>query len=432
MPPDADKQLEAGSKAVPALRYAYGLIGIAGAATTILGGFKSPQLAVAAIIMTLIGMVLVRLFSRLTDDTKKADPAARVMVWASVSVFVLCVALLATLGVWRKPTYLADILGLPALVHPPSDFENQIIIAIFSTLQIDPSTVDPKIHDDDRAAVNFIETYARQFCAATSDSQLRVEVHCGTGSVSLAVQAPPLPAELPAPSTIVLNRAPLPIGDACAGTALAKLGTPPPKIFGLDVTHLSGSIDWAKVVASGYYFVFVKATQGLSFVDPSFKQNWDAAGQFGLIRGAYHFLGTAGGDQEASFFLSTLKGITLGPCDVGAALDLEQDMTSTNASTARIDQALSWLIAVKAALGKAPILYAGISYLAQLGDPASFAAYPLWIASYSPTPRLPPSRSSYAFWQFTDGHFGPQMGPLTGVDTEIFNGTPAELFALAR
>jgi lysozyme len=430
--PNGDKELEAGQRAVPALKYAYGLIGVAGAATTIIGSFTSTQIAVVAVVLTLVGMILVWLFSQLTQDTKKADPAARVMVWASVGAFVLCVLLLVSLATWRQPTYLADILGLPQRVNPPSDAKKQLIVAIFATLSIDPTTVDPKVNDDDRAATTFIETYALKFCAATTDTNFRTQMNCGSGSSSLTAQATSAPANLSPPSTIVLNKTTVSSGNPCATTALAKASATPTKIFGLDVSHIDGNVDWTKIVSSGYYFVFIKATQGLSFVDPNFVKNWSAAGQAGLIRGAYHFLGTANGTDEASFFLAALKQVQLGPCDVGAALDLEPNVVGNQPPPqTRVSQAVSWLGAVQAALGKPPILYGG-SYLKQLGDLTSLAAYPLWIASYSSSPRLPPSRSSYAFWQFSSDNIGPNMGQLPKISTSLFNGTPAELFALAR
>ena len=43
---------------------------------------------------------------------------------------------------------------------------------------------------------------------------------------------------------------------------------------GLDVSAYEGDIDWAKVVAAGKSFAFVKATEGVTYVDPTFAKNW--------------------------------------------------------------------------------------------------------------------------------------------------------------
>jgi outer membrane protein OmpA-like peptidoglycan-associated protein len=93
------------------------------------------------------------------------------------------------------------------------------------------------------------------------------------------------------------------------------------------------------------------------------------------------------------------------------------------------------LEAVKGALGKPPIVYAGRRDLESLGDEPSFAEYPLWIASYSPVPILPKGYSRYSFWQFNNGTQGQPKDfafkkPDTNVDLNAFNGTVEELFAM--
>lgn len=420
--------MSAGRKAVPALKYAYGLAGVAAAAVAIAGRFASPELAIAGIVLCLAGMLLVWLFARLVEPGKeKTDPAARFIVWATAGVFVICLCLIVSLGVSRNPEYLADMLGLPARVQPPSPDDDELIQYIFAKIQIDFKTVNPKIHDDQRVARNFIDEHLRELCNSAGDREIRQKAHCGTGARSVAAQSLPAPSVLPA-STIKLQNVP----SACGATALAKSISRPAKIFGLDISHFTTNINWNNLTQNGYYFVFIKATQGTTIVDPKFKENWEAAGRAGFIRGAYHFFTASDGEKEASFFLNALKEVVLGPCDLGAALDLEPNqIASAMPPGPVVTEAQKWLEIVKKSVGKPPILYSVSSYLLQLGDPPSLAGYPLWIASYTATPKLPGSRSSYAFWQFTSGNVGPLASPMA-VPTELFNGTPEELYALAR
>ncbi|WP_235933925.1 GH25 family lysozyme [Paramicrobacterium chengjingii] len=52
----------------------------------------------------------------------------------------------------------------------------------------------------------------------------------------------------------------------------------------------------------------IKATEGKGFVDPRFAQNWDAAADSGLRRGAYHFFTLCASDSEqADNFLATAR-----------------------------------------------------------------------------------------------------------------------------
>ena len=60
-------------------------------------------------------------------------------------------------------------------------------------------------------------------------------------------------------------------------------------LFGVDVSHYQGTIDWSKVAASNVTFAMAKATEGLSYVDPMFSTNYKAMKQNGLFRSAYHF-----------------------------------------------------------------------------------------------------------------------------------------------
>ena len=58
---------------------------------------------------------------------------------------------------------------------------------------------------------------------------------------------------------------------------------------GIDVSYWNAGIDWPKVRATGQRFVFAKASEGGSYVDPTFDDNWRGAKNVGLLRGAYHF-----------------------------------------------------------------------------------------------------------------------------------------------
>ena len=78
-------------------------------------------------------------------------------------------------------------------------------------------------------------------------------------------------------------------------------------VEGIDVSHHQGEIDWTKVKNDGIVFAFMKATQGLRFVDPRFKLNWAATEKAGIIRGAYHFLeADQDGAAQAKHFMKTV------------------------------------------------------------------------------------------------------------------------------
>src|SRR5205807_9805596 len=62
------------------------------------------------------------------------------------------------------------------------------------------------------------------------------------------------------------------------------------EVWGVDVSHHQHRIDWRKLTADKRIgFAYVKATEGVSFVDGRFRENWSAARRAGLRVGAYHF-----------------------------------------------------------------------------------------------------------------------------------------------
>lgn len=74
-------------------------------------------------------------------------------------------------------------------------------------------------------------------------------------------------------------------------------------IEGIDVSHWQGSINWG-AVPDKYKWAAIKCSEGSSFKDSKFIQNYDGARASGKRVGAYHFFraNVNTGLQEANFF----------------------------------------------------------------------------------------------------------------------------------
>ncbi|MFZ5888782.1 MAG: GH25 family lysozyme [Chloroflexota bacterium] len=208
---------------------------------------------------------------------------------------------------------------------------------------------------------------------------------------------------------------------------------------GIDVSYWNAGIDWPKVRATGQRFVFAKATEGVSYADPTFPANWSGAKAAGLLRGAYHFFrANVDGKKQAKKFIDYVKS-TKDNGELPPVLDLETHDGQTNARI--ISRAKDWLDEVEAAFGKKPIIYSAQYFLqdhfseAGGGPPAWAKDYPLWLAQYPNTytegqqPYLPRGWFKWTFWQYS------QKGRLNGindkVDLNVFNGTLEELYKFA-
>ena len=210
------------------------------------------------------------------------------------------------------------------------------------------------------------------------------------------------------------------------------------RVKGLDVSYWNERVDWRKVYDAGYRFVYVKATEGQAYQDPTFAANWRDAKQAGLLRGAYHFYHPAmDAETQAALFIRQVQATK----DIGElppALDLE--VTDQKPNSILLAGVKIWVERIREALGKAPILYSSYYFLKDhvslYGKPPSWASeFSVWIADYvSPCdlpaqPHLPPGWTRWAFWQYTKS--GAIPGIRGKVDINCFNGNLEALHRFA-
>lgn len=198
------------------------------------------------------------------------------------------------------------------------------------------------------------------------------------------------------------------------------------KVFGIDVSHYQGRIDWDSLQSAEFplHFVFLRASAGKDGIDSQFNRNWDEAGRHNFMRGAYHYYRPNENSlKQADNFI---KNVKLGKGDLPPVLDIEtipskQSMDSLKSGLKR------WLDKVEGHYGMKPIIYSGESFYTDFLR-EEFAGYQLWIANYSFFEDE--IRPEWLFWQFTDK--GTVKGIDGNVDVDIFNGTLPQLNALCK
>jgi len=205
--------------------------------------------------------------------------------------------------------------------------------------------------------------------------------------------------------------------------------TPTPsgdRVRGIDTSHWEPGVNWVEV-AKECPFSITKATEGLTGVDSLFSKYWAGMKAAGIIRGAYHFFHPdVDAVAQAKHFLAVVGKFDAG--DLPAILDFEAHGGLSGG--AQVNAALKWLSYVEAATGKVPMIYASPSFIIEMGSPAAFAKYPLWIANYGVSkPHIPKPWLTWTIWQDTDK--GRLAGVPQGVDMNWFNGSAAELKAFA-
>ncbi len=205
------------------------------------------------------------------------------------------------------------------------------------------------------------------------------------------------------------------------------------QLFGVDVSAYQGNIDWHAVKNSGTAFVFIKATEGATFIDKAYLSNITGARAANIPCGAYNFFRpqTSVGEQIGNF-VKTVGQLKVG--DLPPVLDLEVSASwNTIPQAMRLELVVRWLEGVKTQLGVEPIVYLSSSFAGDvLASSNELANYPLWVAHYTtaPRPNVPLPWHVWTFWQHSDKG---TVGGIKGfVDINWFNGSLAQLELLRK
>ncbi len=194
------------------------------------------------------------------------------------------------------------------------------------------------------------------------------------------------------------------------------------EVRGVDVSHHQGAIDWAALVADDISFAYIKSTEGGDWTDTRFVENWAAAGDTGVLRGAYHFftLCTPGAVQ-AAHMIATVPDE---PGMLPPAVDLEFAGNCADRPTpdAFLTELQVFLDAVAAHYRMQPVIYTEAEfYNAYLAAEPPEATW--WILSAV----WQPWGQEWSFWQYFPGR---RAGVDGEVDRNVFVGDESELRAL--
>lgn len=144
----------------------------------------------------------------------------------------------------------------------------------------------------------------------------------------------------------------------------------------------------------GLSFVFVKATEGRSYVNPRLAAQTKRARDAGLVVGFYHFLWPGNLTAQAEYFLSKSPEK---PGDV-LAVDWENNSEGTHASNAEKDRFIKKLKELRP--DNRVVLYCNRHFWLNV-DTTSYAGDALWIADYV-TAGKPRIKARWRFHQYTD------------------------------
>ena len=194
-------------------------------------------------------------------------------------------------------------------------------------------------------------------------------------------------------------------------------------VWGIDVSHHQGEIDWPAVKQSGLAFAFIKATEGATHADTRFVENWKGAGEAGLARGAYHFFTFCmDGEAQAENFLRVAPR----DAELPPAVDVEfsgncKGWESAEAIRAELEV---FLARVEAGLGRKATVYFTREAARKILE-GRIHGHPRWPRSIFGEPD-----DAWTFWQYADNA---RLAGIRGaVDLDLFRGSRADFDVVVR
>lgn len=182
--------------------------------------------------------------------------------------------------------------------------------------------------------------------------------------------------------------------------------------------------DWPTLVARGDRFIYLKATEGATNVNPNFARQRAEAVRRGLFVGGYGFArpDVSDGATQANALIAAGGGWSADGTSLPGVLDIEWNPYGAPCYGLTPTRLVAWIEdfgnTYHARTSRWPVIYTPTSWWTQCTrEQGGFAATnPLWATG--DLTNLPHDWTTYTFWQTAD--------------RDYFNGTEAELAAFAR
>lgn len=181
--------------------------------------------------------------------------------------------------------------------------------------------------------------------------------------------------------------------------------------IGVDISHHNKSVD-LPLLADSVDFIYMKATEGTSFVSSKYEERAIELRTLDVPWGAYHYYKVDSDPlRQANHFLKYV--------DVTSGLPPVLDIEAINNDFKPKHRAdlLKFLAQIEAVTGITPIIYTSFYYARDvIKTDEQFAKYPLWIAWYRPDfagVKIPKPWTEAKIWQYTE------EGRIKGVNGNV-------------
>ena len=114
---------------------------------------------------------------------------------------------------------------------------------------------------------------------------------------------------------------------------------------GVDVSSYQRDVAWSTLYGSGVRWAYTKATEGTSYKNAYFTQQYTGSYDVGIVRGAYHFAtpDTTGGAAQADYFVNHGGGWSADGRTLPGVLDIEWNPYGGDCYGKSKSQMVTWI-----------------------------------------------------------------------------------------
>jgi len=189
------------------------------------------------------------------------------------------------------------------------------------------------------------------------------------------------------------------------------------EIYGIDISHYQGKINWGKVKKwerKKISFVYIKATEGSTLIDPTYQTNFKEAKKTEILVGSYHFFTTKSSIKTQ--FENFIQNVDKDKQDLIPLIDVEEIENWGNKEFHKNFNA--FLKMVEEHFGKKPMIYTVNSFY-NINLSGKYKPYHFLIARYGDNSPNMRDKSNWTIWQFSE--IGQVEGIPKNVDLDVLN-----------
>ena len=189
------------------------------------------------------------------------------------------------------------------------------------------------------------------------------------------------------------------------------------KIFGIDVSHHQGDINWNKVKKwkdKSIQFVYIKATEGATLVDKTYEKNFKGAKENNILTGSYHYFRTTSSVKDQ--FKNFIQTISKEDQDLIPMIDVEEKKNWNNTEFHKNFKEFLGLI--ENHFGQKPMIYTVNSFY-NINLSGKYNDYHFLIGRYGKNSPNMRDKSNWTIWQFSET--GKVDGIPKMVDIDVIN-----------